>query len=167
MGLPYPGGPALAQLASSGDPTRYRLARPLLDRPGLDFSFSGLKTQVALTWRAGPQDEQARADLCASFEAAVVDTLTEKCRRAWRQTGHKQFVVAGGVGANRRLREQLQRAAAAEGIALYFPRAEFCTDNGAMIALAGALRLAAGESTDRAISVRPRWPLEELQSPGG
>ena len=162
MGLPYPGGPALAELARSGDPARYRLARPMLDRPGLDFSFSGLKTQVALTWRNGPGDATARADLCASFEAAVVDTLTEKCRRAWRQTGHSRLVVAGGVGANRRLRAQMLLAAEAEGVQLHFPRAEFCTDNGAMIALAGALRLAAGEAADQAIRVRPRWPLAEL-----
>ncbi len=162
MGLPYPGGPALAELARNGDPERYRLARPMLDRPGLDFSFSGLKTQVALTWRKGSGDDAARADLSASFEAAVVDTLTEKCRRAWRQSGHGQLVVAGGVGANRRLRAQLQQAADAEGVRLHFPRPEFCTDNGAMIALAGALRLAGGESTDQAIRVRPRWPLAEL-----
>ncbi|MEZ5443812.1 MAG: tRNA (adenosine(37)-N6)-threonylcarbamoyltransferase complex transferase subunit TsaD [Lysobacterales bacterium] len=167
MGLPYPGGPALAELARSGEPTRYRLARPLTDRPGLDFSFSGLKTQVALTWRDSAQDDQVRRDLSASFEAAVVDTLVEKCRRAWRQTGRERLVIAGGVGANQRLRTQLQAAAQAEGVQLYYPRAAFCTDNGAMIALAGALRLAAGEAADAAIRVRPRWPLAELDAIGG
>ncbi|MCB1608505.1 MAG: tRNA (adenosine(37)-N6)-threonylcarbamoyltransferase complex transferase subunit TsaD, partial [Xanthomonadales bacterium] len=162
MGLPYPGGPALAQLAEEGDPTAFKLARPMLDRPGLEFSFSGLKTQVALAWRNSEQSDQVRRDLSASFQAAVVDTLSEKCRRAWRQIDAERLVIAGGVGANRRLRTELRTLAAADGVRVYYPRTEFCTDNGAMIALAGALRLAAGESGDAAIRVRPRWPLAEL-----
>lgn len=167
MGLPYPGGPALAQLAESGNPRAFKLARPMLDRPGLDFSFSGLKTQVALTWRASAQDDQVRRDLAASFQAAVVETLIRKCRRAWRQTGSKRLVVAGGVGANRQLRSDLRELASKDGVQVYYPRPEFCTDNGAMIALAGALRLAAGEHGDAAIRVRPRWPLAELEAIGG
>ena len=166
MGLPYPGGPALAQLAEEGDPTAFKLARPMLDRPGLEFSFSGLKTQVALAWRNSEQSDQVRRDLSASFQAAVVDTLSEKCRRAWRQIDAERLVIAGGVGANRRLRADLRTLAAADGVRVYYPRTEFCTDNGAMIALAGALRLAAGESGDAAIRVRPRWPLAELPAIG-
>ena len=166
MGLPYPGGPALAQLAEDGDPTAFKLARPMLDRPGLEFSFSGLKTQVALAWRNSEQSDQVRRDLSASFQAAVVDTLSEKCRRAWRQIDAERLVIAGGVGANRRLRTELRTLAAADGVRVYYPRTEFCTDNGAMIALAGALRLAAGESGDAAIRVRPRWPLAELRAIG-
>lgn len=166
MGLPYPGGPALAQLAEEGDPTAFKLARPMLDRPGLEFSFSGLKTQVALAWRNSEQSDQVRRDLSASFQAAVVDTLSEKCRRAWRQIDAERLVIAGGVGANRRLRTELRTLAAADGVRVYYPRTEFCTDNGAMIALAGALRLAAGESGDAAIRVRPRWPLAELPAIG-
>ena len=166
MGLPYPGGPALAQLAEEGDPTAFKLASPMLDRPGLEFSFSGLKTQVALAWRNSEQSDQVRRDLSASFQAAVVDTLSEKCRRAWRQIDAERLVIAGGVGANRRLRTELRTLAAADGVRVYYPRTEFCTDNGAMIALAGALRLAAGESGDAAIRVRPRWPLAELPAIG-
>ena len=166
MGLPYPGGPALAQLAEEGDPTAFKLARPMLDRPRLEFSFSGLKTQVALAWRNSEQSDQVRRDLSASFQAAVVDTLSEKCRRAWRQIDAERLVIAGGVGANRRLRTELRTLAAADGVRVYYPRTEFCTDNGAMIALAGALRLAAGESGDAAIRVRPRWPLAELPAIG-
>ncbi len=167
MGLPYPGGPALAQLAESGDPRAFKLARPMLDRPGLEFSFSGLKTQVALTWRASAQDDQVRRDLAASFQAAVVETLIRKCHRAWRQTGSKRLVVAGGVGANRQLRSDLRELASKDGVQVYYPRPEFCTDNGAMIALAGALRLASGEHGDAVIGVRPRWPLAELEAIGG
>ncbi len=162
MGLPYPGGPALARLAEEGDPTAFKLARPMLDRPGLDFSFSGLKTQVALAWRDSAQDDRSRRDLAASFQAAVVETLVEKCRRAWTQTGFSTLVVAGGVGANRRLRADLRELASRDGVQVHYPRPEFCTDNGAMIAVAGALRLAGGESSGPAISVRPRWPLAEL-----
>ena len=162
MGLPYPGGPALARLAETGTAGRFRFARPMTDRPGLDFSFSGLKTQALLAWQASAGDDQARADLARGFEEAVVDTLAIKCRRALAATGVRRLVIAGGVGANRRLRAQLAEAAAQEGFAVYFPRPAFCTDNGAMIALAGALRLAAGQLEPPAIAVHPRWDLETL-----
>lgn len=162
LGLPYPGGPALATLATQGRPDAFRFARPLLDRPGLDFSFSGLKTQVLLAWRRSDQSNTARADIAASFEAAIVETLVEKCRRALAACDCKRLVVAGGVGANRRLRTSLAEAGIRDGFHSYFPRAEFCTDNGAMIAHVGALRLAAGQQGDDAIRIFPRWSLESL-----
>jgi len=162
MGLPYPGGPALAKLAEQGTPGRFRFSRPMVDRPGLDFSFSGLKTQVLLAWQASDKSEQTRADIARGFEEAIVDTLAIKCRRALEATGAKRLVIAGGVGANKRLREQLAQAGAADGFRVYFPRLAFCTDNGAMIALAGAIRLAAGQHQDETIQVFPRWNLESL-----
>jgi N6-L-threonylcarbamoyladenine synthase len=162
MGLPYPGGPALAKLAEEGTPGRFRFSRPMVDRPGLDFSFSGLKTQVLLAWQASDKTGQTRADIARGFEEAIVDTLAIKCRRALEATGAKRLVIAGGVGANKRLREQLAQAAAADGFRVYFPRLAFCTDNGAMIALAGAIRLAAGQHQDETIQVYPRWSLETL-----
>ena len=162
MGLPYPGGPALAKLAGQGVAGRFRFARPMTDRPGLDFSFSGLKTQVLLAWQASDKAEQTRADIARAFEEAIVETLVIKCRRALQQTGARSLVVAGGVGANRSLRQQLAEAGAREGFRTYFPRPEFCTDNGAMIALAGALRLQAGQHETPAILVRPRWDLASL-----
>ncbi len=162
LGLPYPGGAALAELATQGHAT-HSFARPLTDRPGLDFSFSGLKTQVLLAvQRHQPLDEAARANVAKSFEEAVTETLAIKCRRAMQQTGAGLLVVAGGVGANRRLRERLAADATAGGWQLRYPRPAFCTDNGAMVALAGALRLAAGNRQDLAIDVRPRWDLSEL-----
>ena len=164
MGLPYPGGPALAKLAEQGVPGRFRFSRPMVDRPGLDFSFSGLKTQVLLAWQASDKSEQTRADIARGFEEAIVDTLAIKCRRALEATGAKRLVIAGGVGANKRLREQLAQAGAADGFRVYFPRLAFCTDNGAMIALAGAIRLAAGQHQDETIQVHPRWNLETLPS---
>jgi len=164
MGLPYPGGPALAKLAEQGVPGRFRFSRPMVDRPGLDFSFSGLKTQVLLAWQASDKSEQTRADIARGFEEAIVDTLAIKCRRALDATGAKRLVIAGGVGANRRLREQLAQAGEADGFRVYFPRLAFCTDNGAMIALAGAIRLAAGQHQDETIQVHPRWNLETLPS---
>ena len=163
MGLPYPGGPALAKLAESGKPGRFKFARPMTDRPGLDFSFSGLKTQVLLAYQAHAEDATAKADVARAFEDAIVDTLLIKCRRALEETGDTRLVIAGGVGANRKLRAQLADAAQREGFRVYFPRLEFCTDNGAMIALAGALRLQAGLHDDTAIKVQPRWDLESLQ----
>jgi N6-L-threonylcarbamoyladenine synthase len=166
IGLPYPGGPALARLAEEGRPGRFRFARPMTDRPGLDFSFSGLKTQVLLAWQASDGGEATRADLARGFEDAVVETLAIKCRRALAATGARRLVIAGGVGANRRLRAQLAEAAEADGFRVHFPRPAFCTDNGAMIALAGALRLAAGQHADPAIAVRPRWELESLEAVG-
>jgi len=159
LGLPYPGGAALAKLAESGHRGRFEFPRPMLDRPGLDFSFSGLKTAALVALRGHAMDENGRADVARGFEEAVVDTLAEKCRRALRQTGHKRLVIAGGVGANRALRERLQQIVASLGARLYFPRPEFCTDNGAMIALAGAKRLAAGMLPRQSIGARANWEL--------
>ena len=162
MGLAYPGGPALAKLAESGRSGRFKFSRPMTDRPGLDFSFSGLKTQVMLAYRAHADDPTAKADVARAFEEAIVDTLVIKCRRALEATGSERLVIAGGVGANRRLRAQLADVAQREGFRVYFPRLEFCTDNGAMIALAGALRLQAGLHDGPEIKVTPRWDLESL-----
>src|ERR1700733_15119139 len=142
LGLPYPGGAALARLAETGRSGQFVFPRPMLDRPGLNFSFSGLKTAALVALRGRVLDDQIRADVARGFQEAVVDTLAEKSRRALRATGHRRLVVAGGVGANRKLRERLAAVALESGAKLYFPRAEFCTDNGAMIALAGCLRLA-------------------------
>ncbi|MFN2348173.1 MAG: tRNA (adenosine(37)-N6)-threonylcarbamoyltransferase complex transferase subunit TsaD [Thioalkalivibrio sp.] len=158
LGLGYPGGPALAALAERGDPDRYQFPRPMTDRPGLDFSFSGLKTRALTTLRE-VRTEQDRADVARAFEEAVVDTLIIKCLRAVRETGASRLVVAGGVGANRRLRTRLREAAAAEGASVHYPPLEFCTDNGAMIALAGLMRLQAGEGEDLTIRARARWGL--------
>jgi N6-L-threonylcarbamoyladenine synthase len=166
MDLGYPGGPALAKLAESGTPGRFKFARPMTDRPGLDFSFSGLKTQVLLAYQKHVGDPAAKADVARAFEDAIVDTLVIKCRRALEQTGSERLVIAGGVGANRTLRKRLADAAAHDGFKVYFPRLEFCTDNGAMIALAGALRLEAGLHDDSSIRVQPRWDLESLPAVG-
>jgi N6-L-threonylcarbamoyladenine synthase len=162
MGLPYPGGPVLAALAESGREGAFTFSRPMTDRPGLDFSFSGLKTQVLLAWQATGADPARRADIARAFEAAATDTLAIKCRRAMRQVGARTLVVAGGVGANQRLRRVLDAAARADGFRVAFPRMEFCTDNGAMIAFAGAQRLSAGLHDDAAIHAHPRWDLESL-----
>jgi N6-L-threonylcarbamoyladenine synthase len=162
MGLPYPGGPQLAALAERGTPGKYRFARPMTDRPGLDFSFSGLKTQVLLAWRASDQAEQTRADIARGFEDAVVDTLAIKCARALDAAGCDTLVVAGGVGANKRLRTKLQTMCAERGGRACFPRPSLCTDNGAMIAFAGALRLQAGQRGDAAVHVVPRWDMALL-----
>ncbi|MEL5847789.1 MAG: tRNA (adenosine(37)-N6)-threonylcarbamoyltransferase complex transferase subunit TsaD [Candidatus Igneacidithiobacillus chanchocoensis] len=161
LGLPYPGGPALAALADQGDPRRYPLPRPMLDRPGLDFSFSGLKTAFRL--QAGkllPDDMQSRADLAASFQLAVVETLVEKCRRALEQAGFEHLIVAGGVSANRLLRERLREKL--HGAVVHFPSIRHSTDNAAMIALAGAVHLASAGNATSPCRVRPRWSLEEL-----
>ncbi|MDX9741347.1 MAG: tRNA (adenosine(37)-N6)-threonylcarbamoyltransferase complex transferase subunit TsaD [Gammaproteobacteria bacterium] len=164
LGLPYPGGPALEKLAASGRSGRFEFPRPMVDRPGLEFSFSGLKTHAATTIRAHVVDDsmEDRADVALAFQDAVTDTLAIKCRRALRQTGLKRLVIAGGVGANRALRDRLQTMADAEGAELYYPRLEYCTDNGAMIALAGCLRFAAGARAGAGFDVRARWPLAEL-----
>lgn len=165
LGLAYPGGPALARLAAEGRPGRFDLPRPLLDRPGCDFSFSGLKTAVLYAARGlDPDDPTARAALARAFEDAVVDTLVEKSRRALEARGLDTLVVAGGVAANRRLREALAAMAAARGARAIFPAPGLCTDNGAMIAHAGWCRLAAGECPV-ATDVRARWPLESLKPP--
>jgi N6-L-threonylcarbamoyladenine synthase len=160
MGLDYPGGPLLAKLAEQGRPGVYKFPRPMVDRPGCDFSFSGLKTFSLTTWQASGQTAQDKADIALAFEEAVTDTLFIKCRRALEHTGRKRLVVAGGVGANRRLRTRLAELDAQ----VYFPRLAFCTDNGAMIAYAGALRLQAGANEPPVIHARPRWPLTELQA---
>ncbi len=165
LGLGYPGGAALAALAQKGDPKRFHFPRPMINRAGLDFSFSGLKTFAANTIGDHPLDEQTRADIACAFQEAAVETLVIKCHRALQLTGLKTLVVAGGVGANLVLREQLQHLMKAEGGAVYFPRNEFCTDNGAMIAYAGCQRLLAGERGDLTIKVFPRWSLEELICP--
>jgi N6-L-threonylcarbamoyladenine synthase len=162
MGLPYPGGPALAKLAEQGRAGAFRFSRPMTDRPGLDFSFSGLKTQVLLAWQASDRSDQTRADIARAFEEAIVDTLIIKCRRALQASGAQRLVIAGGVGANRRLRSELALAAAKDGFKVYFPRLDFCTDNGAMIALAGAIRLASGQHQDESVQVYPRWDLQSL-----
>ena len=162
LGLPYPGGAALAALAERGRAGVYRFPRPMLDRPGLDFSFSGLKTAVRVALRGRVLDETARADVARAFEDAVVDTLTEKCRRALRATGRERLVVAGGVGANRRLRERLGGVAGETGASAHFPRPQFCTDNGAMIALAGCLRLERGANRGPPAPARANWPLDEV-----
>jgi len=162
MGLPYPGGPHLARLAQAGTPGKYRFTRPMTDRPGLDFSFSGLKTQVLMAWQASDQSEQTRADLARGFEDAVVETLAIKCERALQHSGHNTLIVAGGVGANACLRERLQAMTAARAGRVCFPPPELCTDNGAMIAFAGALRLQAGQSSTPEVAVHARWDMAEL-----
>jgi N6-L-threonylcarbamoyladenine synthase len=166
LGLPYPGGPELAQLAERGRPGVFWFPRPLLDRPGFEFSFSGLKTAVMQAVRAATPSEQMRADVAYAVQDAIVATLCAKALRALEFTGHQALVVAGGVGANRELRTRLTRQAAAVGVQVYFPRLEFCTDNAAMIAVAGMYRLRAHEQTTGGIEVRARWPLEELRPPG-
>jgi N6-L-threonylcarbamoyladenine synthase len=158
LGLGYPGGPALAALAERGDPDRFHFPRPMTDRPGLDFSFSGLKTRALTTLRE-TRTEQDRADVARAFEDAVVETLVIKCLRAVREAGAARLVVAGGVGANRRLRARLREAVEAEGASVHYPPLEFCTDNGAMIALAGLKRLEAGAAEDLTIRARARWGL--------
>jgi N6-L-threonylcarbamoyladenine synthase len=162
MGLPYPGGPALAKLAEQGRAGTFRFSRPMTNRPGLDFSFSGLKTQVLMAWQQSDQSDQTRADIARAFEEAIVDTLIIKCRRALEATAAKRLVIAGGVGANRRLRSELALAGEKDGFTAYFPRLDFCTDNGAMIALAGAIRLASGQHQDASVQVYPRWDLQSL-----
>ena len=165
LGLPYPGGPALAKLAEKGDPGRFRFPRPMTDRPGLDFSFSGLKTYALNTVTNAPDDEQTRADIARAFEEAVVDVMVIKCRRALEQTGLQSIVIAGGVGANRRLRGALQVMADERRAKLFYPRIEFCTDNGAMIAYAGYVRLQHQSQDDLRIEAKARWSVDDLVPP--
>jgi N6-L-threonylcarbamoyladenine synthase len=168
--LPYPGGPHIARLAESGNPDRFDFPRPMINRPGLDFSFSGLKTHTLTTVRAleaesggeGTLSDQDKADVARAFEEAVVSTLVIKCRRALEQEGLKRLVMAGGVSANRNLRKQLAEILGKHGAEVFYPAPQFCTDNGAMIAYAGAQRLAAGQVDGPEVSVRPRWPMTEL-----
>jgi N6-L-threonylcarbamoyladenine synthase len=162
LGLPYPGGAALSKLAEEGRSGQFVFPRPMLDRPGLNFSFSGLKTAALVALRGRDLQGTVRADVARGFEEAVVETLAEKCRRALLETGHRRLVVAGGVGANRRLRERLAGVVGKLDARLYYPRAEFCTDNGAMIALAGCLRLAAGMRSGFGMSARQNWELGSL-----
>ena len=166
LGLPYPGGPHIARLAESGDATRFDFPRPMVNRPGLDFSFSGLKTFTLNTVNACREEsglnEQDKCDIARAFEEAVVATLVIKCRRALEQEGLSTLVMAGGVSANRNLRAQLQSALGKTGARVFYPAPQFCTDNGAMIAYAGAQRLAAGQVDGPAVTVRPRWPMTEL-----
>lgn len=169
LDLPYPGGPHVAALAQIGDPDRFDFPRPMVKHPGLDFSFSGLKTHVGACIKqlsdTGSLDEQARADVARCFEEAVVDTLLIKCRRALKQEEVSTLVMAGGVSANRRLRERLAEALGKDGAQVIYPAPSLCTDNGAMIAYAGALRLARGERDSKSPSVRARWPITELVPP--
>ncbi|ERF77629.1 tRNA (adenosine(37)-N6)-threonylcarbamoyltransferase complex transferase subunit TsaD [Gallibacterium anatis] len=162
LGLDYPGGAALSRLAEQGNPNRFVFPRPMTDRPGLDFSFSGLKTFAANTVAQYPQDQQTRCDIAYAFQAAVVDTLAIKCQRALTQTGLKRLVIAGGVSANKQLRQRLAELMEKLGGEVFYPAPQFCTDNGAMIAYAGFLRLKAGEQTGLAVEVRPRWKMSDL-----
>ena len=166
MGLRYPGGPEIARLAEQGTPGRFVFPRPMTDRPGLDFSFSGLKTFTLNTWQqcrdSGDDSEQTRCDVALAFQQAVVETLTIKCRRALRQTGLNSLVIAGGVSANQSLRHSLERMLAEFDGQVFYARPRFCTDNGAMIAYAGCQRLLAGQHDGPAIGVQPRWSMETL-----
>ncbi len=162
LGLDYPGGPMLSKMAQQGVEKRFVFPRPMTDRPGLDFSFSGLKTFAANTIRENNDDPQTRADIARAFEDAVVDTLAIKCKRALEQTGFKRLVIAGGVSANRTLRSKMAEVMKARGGEVFYARPEFCTDNGAMIAYAGLVRLKGGSRAELSVTVRPRWPLAEL-----
>ncbi len=165
LDLGYPGGPILAKLAQQGQTGIYQFPRPMTDRPGLDFSFSGLKTFTLNTWNKSDKSEQTRADIARAFQDAVVDTIAIKCRRAMEQTQHKRLIIAGGVGANIALREKLEQLGEKLNFSVYYPRVEFCTDNGAMIAYAGAVRLFAGEHAEHGFAATPRWPIESLKPP--
>ncbi|NIH15591.1 tRNA (adenosine(37)-N6)-threonylcarbamoyltransferase complex transferase subunit TsaD [Serratia symbiotica] len=162
LGLDYPGGPMLSKMAQQGVADRFTFPRPMTDRPGLDFSFSGLKTFAANTIRSNGGDDQTCADIARAFEDAVVDTLAIKCERALEQTGFKNLVMAGGVSANRTLRTKLAAMMHKRGAEVFYARLQFCTDNGAMIAYAGMVRLKSGADQELSVSVRPRWPLAEL-----
>ncbi|MGA4637878.1 tRNA (adenosine(37)-N6)-threonylcarbamoyltransferase complex transferase subunit TsaD [Pseudomonas solani] len=168
IGLGYPGGPEIARLAESGVPGRFTFPRPMTDRPGLDFSFSGLKTFALNTWQqcrnAGDDGEQTRCDIALAFQQAVVETLVIKCRRALKQTGLKRLVIAGGVSANQALRQSLEAMLGEFQGNVFYARPRFCTDNGAMIAYAGCQRLKAGQQEGPAIAVQARWPMESLPS---
>lgn len=168
LGLNYPGGPEIAKLAELGKPGRFIFPRPMTDRPGLDFSFSGLKTAALNAWQrcreADQADDQARADIALAFQQAVVDTLTIKCQRALQHSGLQRLVIAGGVSANQALRQSLEQMLVRQGGQVFYARPQFCTDNGAMIAYAGCQRLMAGQQDGPAISVQARWPMEQLSA---
>jgi N6-L-threonylcarbamoyladenine synthase len=165
LGLGYPGGPAVERLAERGRAGRFRFPRPMTNRPGLDFSFSGLKTFTLNTVNDHRHEAGVGADIALAFVDAVVDTFVIKCRRAVKQTKHKTLVVSGGVSANRQLRDGLAKMAGDLGITVHYPKLEFCTDNGAMIAYAGYCRLRGGAAEPLAYTVRPRWPLDSLSRP--
>ncbi|HAW76632.1 MAG TPA: tRNA (adenosine(37)-N6)-threonylcarbamoyltransferase complex transferase subunit TsaD [Alteromonas australica] len=162
LGLDYPGGPLLAKLADKGEPGHYKFPRPMTDRPGLDFSFSGLKTFAANTIRDSDGSEQSQANIAFAFQEAVIDTLIIKCKRALKQTGMKTLVIAGGVSANTMLREKMTSLMQDMGGEVFYPSLAYCTDNGAMIAYAGMQRLKAGETLPLSSKAKPRWPLDEL-----
>ena len=164
LGLDYPGGPLLAKLAEEGESGHYTFPRPMTDRPGLDFSFSGLKTFAANTIRSCDGSHQSKANIAKAFEEAVIDTLLIKCRRALKQSGHKRIVMAGGVAANKQLRHCFEQASKKDGFEVFYPSFEYCTDNGAMIAYAGCQRLLAGQSTPLSEKSMPRWPLDSLSA---
>ncbi len=161
LGLGYPGGPKVAELAEKGT-NRFKFPRPMTDRPGLDFSFSGLKTFTMNTLNSTEKTEQDKADIAYAFQKATAETLTIKCRRALQQTGLKTLVIAGGVSANKQIRTDLLEMTKKENAKLFFPRLEFCTDNGAMIAYAGCQRLLAGQQESLEIYAKPRWPIDSL-----
>jgi len=162
LGLPYPGGPAISALADKGISGRFKFPRPMTDRPGLDFSFSGLKTFALNTINSEDMDEQTRADVACAFVDAIVDTFVIKCKRAIDETGIKQLVVAGGVSANKQLQKALINMFNEEGGQVFFPRDEYCTDNGAMVAYSGYLRIKKGQCDTLSFIAKPRWPLEDI-----
>jgi len=162
LGLPYPGGPAIAKLAEQGNPNRFHFPRPMTDRPGLDFSFSGLKTFAITTLKNTDNDDQSKADIAFAFQEAVIDTLVIKCRRALEKTGLNQLVIAGGVGANQLLRKKLHDLLEKSNGTIFYPRPIFCTDNGAMIAYVGHQRLQAGQRDNLSVKTTARWPLSDL-----
>lgn len=164
LGLDYPGGPLLAKLAEQGEPGHYKFPRPMTDRPGLDFSFSGLKTFAANTIRASDGSEQTKANIAYAFQEAVIDTLIIKCKRALKQTGMKRLVIAGGVSANTMLREKMKTLMTSMQGEVFYPSLAYCTDNGAMIAYAGMQRLKAGETLALSSQAKPRWPLDSLSA---
>ncbi|MHC5225760.1 tRNA (adenosine(37)-N6)-threonylcarbamoyltransferase complex transferase subunit TsaD [Ignatzschineria sp. LJL83] len=159
MGLPYPGGPELAKLAEAGNAEKYTFPRPMLNRPGLEFSFSGIKTKALLTIEASEKSDYP--DIAAGFQEALIDTLIQKSMRALKMTGATNLVVSGGVGANKHLRTELKKLSEERGFGIYFPRAEFCTDNGAMVAYLGHERMIRGEKSD-AIKLKARWPIDQV-----
>jgi len=162
LGLPYPGGPAISALADKGISGRFKFPRPMTDRPGLDFSFSGLKTFALNTINSENMDEQTRADVACAFVDAIVDTFVIKCKRAIDETGIKQLVVAGGVSANKQLQKALINMFDDEGGQVFFPRDEYCTDNGAMVAYSGYLRIKKGQCDTLSFIAKPKWPLEDI-----
>ena len=172
LGLAYPGGPRVAAMAKQGNAERFTFPRPMVKHPGLDFSFSGLKTYTLNTVEAckddaGVIDEQSKADIACAFQSAVVDTLVIKCKRALKQESLKRLVIAGGVSANHELRERLEKQLAKIGGKVFYARQQFCTDNGAMIAYAGCQRLMAGQAEPMSVRPKPRWPMDQLSAIDG